>query len=140
MVLSVRGRQSTRDAETPREREREPRPFDPKGCTADLVTPDELAGELVHEGCVAAETCCEERRFVAVASLYELSRRAVEVAGEATDLGLTSSRARAAVRQWVVRCLANAEQKVESVSHALNILRRFMVSAARWEESTAARL
>lgn len=134
MVLSVRGKQSTRDAETPLVRERKPRPYDVKGCTADLVTPDELAAELVHEGCVAAETCSEERRFVAVASLYELSRRAVEVAGEASDLGMTSSRARAAVRQWVVRCLANAEQKVESVSHALNILRRFMVSAAMWEE------
>lgn len=140
MVLSVRGRQSTRDAETPLAREREPRSFDPTGCTADLVSPEELAAELVHEGCVAAETCPEERRFVAVASLYELSRRAVEVAGEATDLGLSSGRARAAVRQWVVRCLANAEQKVESVGHALNILRRFLTSAARWEETIAQRM
>lgn len=139
MVLSVRGRLSTRDAETPLARERKPRPFDANGCTADLVTAEELAGEIVHEGCVAAETCPEERRFVAVASLYELSRRAVEVAGEATDLGLTSSRARAAVRQWVARCLANAEQRVESVAHAINILRRFMQSAAMWEEATAAR-
>ena len=139
MVLSVRGKQSTRDAETPLVRERAPRPFDPNGCTADLVSPEELAAELVHEGCVAAETCCEERRFVAVASLYELSRRAVEVAGEATDLGLSSGRARAAVRQWVARCLSNAEQMVESPAHALNILRRFLASAVTWEERAAVR-
>jgi hypothetical protein len=137
MVLSVRGKLSTRDAETPLVRTRKPRAFDPNGCTADLVTAEELAGELVYEGCVAAETCPEERRFVAVASLYELSRRAVEVAGEATDLGLSSSRVRAAVRQWVVRCLGNAAQEVESVGHAINILRRFMASAAKWEERVA---
>lgn len=138
LVLAVRGRLSTEDA-APLVREREPREHDPNGCTADLVTPDELAPELVTEACLAAETCCEERRFIAVASLYELSRRALEVAGEATDLGLSSGRARAAVRQWVVRCLANAEQRVESVGHALNILRRFMHSASRWEEQAAAR-
>lgn len=133
LALTVRGKMSTRDAETPLVRRREPRTYDPNEPTADLMSADELAPLLVQDACVAAASCPEERRFVAVASLYELSRRAHEVAGEACELGVSSGRARAAVKQWAARCLANVEQHVESASHAVNVLRRFLRSAGDWE-------
>jgi hypothetical protein len=137
LTLSVRGTYPTRDASTDRERAKARPTSDP---TADLVSPEELAAQLVETACIAAADVREERRFVAVAAIEGLRRRAPEIANIACRGGTTSTRVNSAVRAWVAKCLAG-DAKIETAEHAVNMLRRFMVMTVYWSEmETAARM
>jgi DNA-binding transcriptional ArsR family regulator len=134
IVLSVRGKLPTRDASNVAAQTTDDLDA---WQTLDGVTTGELAAQMVETACVAAAECEEGRRYLAVASIYALSRRAPELAYEAIQGGLMQTRVLSSVKEWAARCLLNAAQVVESPAHAVNILRRFVQSAKAWEDVNA---
>jgi hypothetical protein len=134
IVLSVRGKLPTRGASNVAGQTSEDLDA---WQTLDGITTSELAAQMVEVACVAAAECEEDRRYLAVASIYALSRRASELAYEAIQGGLMQTRVLSSVKEWAARCLLNAAQTVESPAHAVNILRRFVQSAKAWEDANA---
>lgn len=100
---------------------------------------DKLAPLLVDAAMLSAEGTDESLRHRTIVCLDELRKRAHDVALLACNLDLSSWDAKSCMRHWVARCLANAEQKIESADHAMNILRKFFIEQAEWFHRKAAR-
>lgn len=110
--------------------------FDDRTIPGDEVPANVLETQIVDAASIALDRVPEMRRFIATNAIYELKRRAREVALTICHHGLTAARGCGVVRQWVDNALANDHQVIHSGAHALNILRIFIKSGAEESERT----
>lgn len=138
--LTVQGKLSTQDAATHR-RPRVPRSWnlDPSQPTTfiDDMHYDKLAPKLLDGAMLAAEGVDESLRHRTMVCLNALRERAHVVALLACNLDLSSWDAVNCVKHWVVRCVTNPNQRVDSAEHAINILRKFFLEQQAWAHRKA---
>lgn len=139
--LTVQGKLSTQDA-SPRHRPRAPRSWqlDPEAnfTFIDGMDHDKLAPKLLDGAMLAAEGVDETLRHRTMVCLNALRERALDVALLACNLTLSSWDAVNCVKHWVVRCVTNPKQRVDSAEHAINILRKFFLEQQAWAHRLAA--
>jgi len=104
--------------------------FDDRTIPGDEVPAEVVAKSIVDAASIAIERVPDERCFIATNAIYALKQRSMQVALTACNAGLTAARACGVVVQWVNKCLANSSQHIVNGAHALNILRKFIKSAA----------
>lgn len=104
--------------------------FDDRTIPGDEVPAEVVATAIVDAASIAIERVPDERRFIATNAIYALKQRSMQVALTVCSSGLTAARACGVVRQWVEKTLANSSQHIVNGAHALNILRKFIKSAA----------
>ena len=104
--------------------------FDDCTIPGDEVPAEVVAAQIVDAASIAIERVPDERRFIATNAVFALKQRSMQVALTVCNAGLTAARACGVVRQWVEKTLANSSQHVVNGAHALNILRKFIRSAA----------
>lgn len=138
--LTVQGKLSTQDATTHR------RPRVPRSWNLDSSQPttfiddmhyDKLAPKLLDGAMLAAEGVDESLRHRTMVCLNALRERALDVALLACNLDLSSWDAVNCVKHWVVRCVTNPAQRVDSAEHAINILRKFFLEQQAWAHRKA---
>lgn len=138
--LTVQGKLSTQDAST-RRRQSVPRswnldPLQPTTFVDDMHS-DKLAPKLLEAAQFAAEGVDESLRHRTMVCLNALRERALDVALLACNLDLSSWDAINCVKHWVVRCVTNPGQRVDSAEHAINILRKFFLEQQAWAQRKA---
>lgn len=140
-TCTVQGKLSTQDAATKR------RPHVPRSWNLDPSQPttfiddmhyDKLAPKLLEAAQFAAEGVDESLRHRTMVCLNALRERAHDVALLACNLNLSSWDSVNCVKHWVVRCVTNPKQRVDSAEHAINILRRFFLVQQEWAEHKGA--
>lgn len=138
--FTVQGKLSTQDAATHR-RPRVPRSWnlDPSQPTTflDDMHYAKLAPKLLDGAILAAEGVDESLRHRTTVCLNALRERALDVALLACNLDLSSWNAVNCVKHWVVRCVTNPAQRVDSAEHAINVLRKFFLEQQAWAHRKA---